>query len=85
MSEPTERAVTLTTERYRRETGRLIAALRHDGLRWREIAARTDLTIHTCRALMLCYASDWEPPRWPRTVTRIAPSGHWWIVREGER
>jgi len=85
MSEPADRAVTLTTGRYRRETGLLIAALRHDGLRWREIAERTDLTIHTCRALMRLYAADWVPPRWPRTVTVIAPNGCWWIKREGER
>jgi hypothetical protein len=82
MSEPAERAVTLTTERYRRETGRLIAALRHDGLRWRQIAERTGLTIHTCRALLLLYGADWEPPQWPKTVTVVTPSGFWWVKRE---
>jgi len=83
MSQPAERVVTVTTERYRRETGRLIAALRHDGLRWREIAERTDLTIHTCRALLRLYGADWVPPQWPKTVT-VVHGRFWWIKREGE-
>ena len=61
------------------EAARVVASMRYDGKTFFEIAAATGLCFETCRAFL--FYSDWQPPEWPKVVTRVHADGSWEVVR----